>query len=118
MTDVLPKEVLAGLHAAQKRDRKRRSRRRVHVGDAVYPILDFAEEGFAVDADTAPHLRGLVDIYEGVRHLYQALIVASAQDGDVMRYEFKRNTLATDHAPLDFERASNAPVALLPHRLI
>ena len=114
MTDFLPKEVLAGLHAAQKRDRTRRSRRRVHVGDSVYPILDYAEEGFAVDVDTAPRLRGLVDIFDGPRHLYQALIVASEQDGDLMRYEFKRNTPAADSAPVDFERQSTMPVALLP----
>lgn len=114
MTDFLPKHVLEGLRAAEKRDMKRRSTRRVHIGDEVYPILDFADEGFAVDAENAPHLRGLVDIYDGPRHLYQALIVASAQDGDLMRYEYKRNTAASTHPPVDFERPDLTPVALLP----
>ena len=67
----------------------------VDFRDDVYPILQFAEEGFALDAEYAPHLRGLVDIYEGPKHLYQALIVASEIKGDLMRYEFKRNTVAT-----------------------
>jgi hypothetical protein len=59
-------------------------------------------------------MRGLIDIYDGPRHLYQALIVASARDGDMMRYEFKRNTAAATQAPVDFEQAPNRPVALLP----
>jgi hypothetical protein len=30
-----------------------------------------------------------------------------------MRFEFKRNTVVTDQAPVDFYRSENAPVALL-----
>lgn len=113
MSDFLPKEVLDGLRAAQKKAERKRSRRSVHVGDDVYPILQFAEEGFALDAEHAPRLRGLVDIYEGPRHLYQALIVASEVRGDIMRYEFKRNTPASDHAPRDFYQEQDVPIALL-----
>ena len=113
MTDFLPKEVRDGLRAAQKQAERKRSRRSVHVGDDVYPILQFADDGFALDAEHAPHLRGLVDIYEGPKHLYQALIVASELDGEVMRYEFKRNTAASDHAPRDFYQEQEAPIALL-----
>jgi len=54
-----------------------------------------------------------VDLYDGSRHLYQCLIVASEEEGDEMRYEFKRNTPAVDSAPLDFERGANKPVALI-----
>jgi len=113
MTDFLPKDVMDGLRAAQRKAERKRSRRTVHVGDETYPILVFTEDGFALDAEHAPRLRGLVDIYEGPRHLYQALIVASELRGDVMRYEFKRNTLASDHAPLDFYQEQEAPIALL-----
>jgi hypothetical protein len=66
-----------------------------------------------VDLQDAPQLRGLVDLYDGSRHLYQCLIVASEEEGDEMRYEFKRNTPAVDSAPLDFERDANKPVALI-----
>jgi len=113
MTDFLPKEVREGLEAARKRDLMRKSRLRVHTDDEIFPILRFWETGFSLDAENAPHLRGLVDVFDGSRHLYQCLIVASEEEDGQMIYDFKRSTLALDKAPLDFERAENAPIALL-----
>lgn len=114
MSEFLPKEVREGLEAARKRDLKRTSRLRVRVADQVYPVLRFWESGFSLDSLGAPPLRGLVDLFDGSRHLYQCLIVASAEDAGEMVYEFKRNTAAVDKAPLDFARDETAPVALLP----
>jgi hypothetical protein len=39
--------------------------------------------------------------------------MASEEDGGLMRYEFKRATVVSDSAPLDFVRAKDAPVALI-----
>jgi hypothetical protein len=91
----LPKDLQEQLHQRIAQARRKAATRVVHVGDEAFPILDYSDTGFAVDAEDAAHLRGLIDIYEGVTHLTQALIVASAQDGDLMRYEFKRNTRAS-----------------------
>ncbi|MDF0600856.1 hypothetical protein P1J78_08945 [Psychromarinibacter sp. C21-152] len=113
MTDYLPQEILDGLEAARKADLRKNSRLRVHVGEQVFRVLRFWDGGFALDAEDAPHLRGLVDLYSGGRHLYQCLIVASAEDDGEMVYEFKRNTAAVDQAPLDFARDETAPVALI-----
>lgn len=114
MTDFLPKEVQEGLEQARRKALRRKNRVRVQAGDESYPVLRYWEDGFAMDAEDAPHLRGLVDLYDGSRHLAQALIVASAREGHQMVFEFKRNTRATDTAPLDFVRDPNAPIALLP----
>jgi hypothetical protein len=113
MSEFLPKEVREGLELARKRDLRKRSRLRVHVGEEIFPVLRFWDTGFALDAENAPHLRGLVDLYDGGRHLYQCLIVASDEENGEMNYEFKRNTAAVDKAPLDFYRDENAPIALL-----
>lgn len=113
MSEYLPKEVREGLEAARKNDLKRRSRLRIHVGDQVFPVLRYWSDGFALDIDNAPNLRGLVDLYDGGRHLYQCLIMASSEEPGEMIYEFKRNTAAIDRAPLDFSRDETAPVALL-----
>ena len=113
MTDFLPKEVLEGLHAARRRDQIKKSRMKVKVGDETFTILRYWEEGFALDIEDAPHLRGLVDVYDGGRHLSQCLIIASEEMGGEMVYEFKRETMASDAAPLDYERDESAPVALI-----
>ncbi|WP_212523748.1 hypothetical protein [Actibacterium sp. MT2.3-13A] len=113
MPEFLPKEVREGLERARKAALRKKSRLRVHAGDEIYPVLRFWEDGFALEAERAPHLRGLVDIYEGSRHLYQALIVTSSEEAGERRFEFKRNTAAADRAPLDYDRPDDAPVALL-----
>ncbi len=114
MSVYVSKEVAKGLEQARRAKLAKKSRLRVQIGEDVYPILRFSEKNFAIDAENAPHMRGLVDIYDGARHLYQALIVATSFDGHAMVYEFKRNTVASDKAPLDFEREEDAPVALIP----
>ena len=113
MSDFLPKEVREGLEAARKANLLKNSRLRVHDGEDVFPVLRFWETGFSLDAENAPNLRGLVDLYDGSRHLYQCLIVASEEESGLMVYDFKRSTAAVDKAPLDFYRDENAPVALL-----
>jgi len=113
MSTFLPKEVLAGLDAARAKDRRRKTKLRVETGDRYFPVLRIWESGFALDAEDAPNLRGLVDLYDGPRHLYQALIVTSSEDGGERCFEFKRNTEARDRAPLDFARETSAPFALL-----
>ena len=79
-----------------------------------YKVLKMWSNGFSVATEDAPHLRGLVDLYDAGRHLSQALIVASEVGDGEMRYEFKRSTLAADKAPVDFAEDPNAPVGLLP----
>ena len=113
MSTYLPKEVREGLEAARRAALKKSSRLRVMVGDESVPVLSLWKNGFAVEEETAPALRGLVDLYDGGRHLYQCLIVASEAEAGEMRYEFKRNTVVSNQAPLDFYRDPQAPVALL-----
>lgn len=114
MLEFLPQDIRDGLDAARKREAKRKSRLRVQVGEAVFPILRFWHDGFALDASLAPGLRGLVDVYDGDRHIFQCLIVASTLENGDLVCDFKRSTAVTDHAPLDFWRDENTPVALLP----
>ncbi len=114
MTDFLPKEVRAGLDEARKKDLRKRSRLRVHAGDDIYPVLRFYADHFTLDADQVTHLRGLVDIYDGSRHLWQCLIIASEVEEGELVCVMKRSTAAQDRAPLDYARDDNAPVAYLP----
>jgi len=114
MIEDLPKEIRAGLDEARRRDQKRKSRLRVQAGADVWRVQRLWDGGFALDATEVAHLRGLVDLYDGARHLMQCLIVASAvEDGELICL-LKSSTRATDRAPLDFVRDETAPVGYLP----
>ena len=113
MSDLLPKEVREGLLKAQKDALRKKSRLKIRVGEVDFTILRYWEDGFSLDADDAPHIRGLVDLYDGAEHLSQCLIIASEEDNGEVVYEFKRETRAHDRVPLDYDRDANAPVALI-----
>lgn len=113
MDAFLSKEVLQGLERARKQAQRKKNRLRLHVEDEIYPLLRISENGFEMEADSAPHLRGFVDIYDGSRHLSNCLVIHSELEGNIMRYEFKRNTNVTDSPAKDFAEDENAPVALL-----
>ena len=115
MSEFLPREVRAGLVEARRAARTQRSRMRVRVDGAEYPVLRHWDRGFALSVDDAPNLRGLVDLYDGSRHLCQALILASREDEIERVFEFKFATPVTGTAPpADFARDADAPAALLP----
>lgn len=115
MSDYFSKEMREGLAQARKLAQKKNARLRVHIGDETYPVLRVWDNGFALDAEDAPHMRGLVDLYEGSHHAAQCLVIASEEERGEMRYEYKRNTQHPDRPPLDFAREDDAPVALIEH---
>ncbi len=114
MLEYFAKELREGLEASRIARARRKSRLRVQVGDAVYPVLRLWEGGFALDAGLALHLRGRVDLFDGARHLSQGLIVASTEANGEIVCDFKRSTPARDQPPLDFWQDENAPRGLLP----
>lgn len=109
----LSKEVLEGLRSAERRGLGRKHRLRILVDGEIYPILDLWDDGFSIAAETAPALRGYVDLYDGARQMAQCLIIRADEDGDVRTYTFKRRTEVFANPPVDFERDSDAPVAYL-----
>ena len=115
MTTFLPKEVQDGLDAARLASLRKSSRLRLFADGMPYPVLRLWDTGFSLAAEDAPHLRGFVDLYDGANHLYQCLIIASEEENGELIFEFKRNTAATDSAPVDFYRDPGPPVALLPN---
>lgn len=114
MSDYLPEAVRKGLEDARKAFLRRSNRLCIHDGEDIHRITRLWDRGFTLDAKDAPPLRGFVDIYDGSRHLYQCLIVASYdQDGERV-YDFKWSTAVAGGPALDFVRADDAPVALIP----
>ncbi|WP_135505909.1 hypothetical protein [Roseovarius aestuariivivens] len=113
MTTYLPKEVQDGLDAARLQAKRRKSRLRVETGAQSFAVLRSWEGGFALPSDGGPHLRGLVDLYDGTRHLSRCLIVASEEEAGERRYDLKLVNQTGGSQPVDFERLEDLPVALI-----
>ena len=109
----LPQDLQDNLDAARVAGLKKMSRLKVRTDETVVKVLRSWKTGFAVDLADAAHLRGLVDMYDGERHLFTCLIVAAEAEGGEMQFEYKRSTAAKDSAPLDFHRETPAPLAYL-----
>ncbi|MFD0859129.1 hypothetical protein [Roseovarius aquimarinus] len=109
----LPRDVQDGLDAARRAAHLRSSRLRVEADGVSLRVLRAWPGGFAVDAAEGAHLRGLVDIFDGPRHLSRGLIVAAAEEGGERVFDYKRMTEATGSQPADFVRAADAPAGLL-----
>ena len=97
----------------QKDKKVKKSRLRVEFDGALVPVLKLWDNGFSMDIEHAPQLRGLVDIFDGSRHLSQCLIIASTEESGEIHFEFKRSTDVTDTPALDFVLPKDKPVALL-----
>lgn len=116
MLEHLPDDVREGLERARKRASARSRRLALHLGDAVFPILRLWDNGFAVDAGRIGALRGFVEIHEGPRLILTGLIQATeVQDGELI-CTFKRVTVASDRAALDYEVETEQPAGLLPRQ--
>ncbi len=116
MSEYLPEDVRQALALAERKDKRKRRRLRVQIGDETYEILRYWDGGFSIDAEASPHLRGRVDLFEGAEHLSQCLIVACSEDAGEMICEFKRETPANAEQPRDYVRDDAAPVALIEGR--
>ncbi len=108
MDGYLSPEILKGLQAARLRDEKRKSKLRVQSSDQEFRVLSSWDSGFALEDTDHPHLRGVVDLYEGPRHVSHCLIIHSRAENGRIIYEFKRATPPTDRPASDF--AAEAPV--------
>ena len=113
MSTHLPEAVRRGLEDARVAMLRKSGRLCIHDGDDVHRVVRLWDDGFAIIADGVPHLRGLVDLYDGPKHVMQCLVVASQEEDGLMIYEFKRATQVMDGPPRDFETVTPEPKALL-----
>lgn len=114
MDGYLPKDIQDGLDLARQAAARRSHKLRVEMPDGSWrPILRAWEGGFSLEPARAAQIRGLVDLYDGARHMSRCLIVASSEEAGETQFEYKRMTEASGSQPLDFARPSDAPMALI-----
>ena len=103
MDAVIPADVACALEGNRRAKARRRSRYSVRWADGELPVLELTPEGFVIEAEGPPPLRGFTDIFLGDERVLHGLVICTwARDG-LVGYEFKRgsaaNEVRADHAP-------------------
>lgn len=105
-------EQMAGPAPEQGRKR-RKPALRIHDGVRSIAIDAMTQTGFTL-AVAAPRPKGAyVDVFDGTRHLFHALIVRSGRGGDAPRYDFKFVCDPSLGMPRDYETQWREPAGLI-----
>jgi hypothetical protein len=112
MSDEMAEDVRTGLTKISLESLREVSRLSVRSGDRQHTVLRLWSDGFSVDADDVPPLRGVVDLFDKEQHLSRCLVVALDTEGGEMRYGFKRSTAVTENPPRDF--CEDMPAYIVP----
>jgi hypothetical protein len=115
MESVLPGEVLSEIEHSRRRSRRARTRHLVVAGAREHRIVELSDDGFVIEADGLPHLRGYVDIMLGEERIARRLVVfAWARDG-LVGYDFKLGAIR-HFAPADYVRPERIALIGAPKR--
>ena len=113
MESSLPPGLASEMEVARRNLTRRKGRYAVLAGDRRHPLMALSAEGFAIEADGRPPLRGYVDILEGETRIDRRLVVCSWAEDGLVGYEFKRDSagaaVAPDHVPAAHAGLLEAP---------
>ena len=115
MESILPGDVLSAMEAGRRKNRRARTRHLVVAGERQHRIMELTEDGFVIEADGLPHLRGYVEVMLGEEVVARRLVVfAWASDGRV-GYEFKHDA-ASRETPADYVKPERLGLLDAPER--
>lgn len=92
MESSLPPGLASEMEVARRNRTRRKGRYAVLAGDRRHPLMILTADGFAIEADGRPPLRGYVDILEGETRIDRRLVVCSWAEDGLVGYEFKRES--------------------------
>ena len=100
MDTILPFEIAGAVALARQKRASGSSSYRVRTGDADFPITELTSDGFVIEAEGRPPLRGYTDIFRGDERVVGGLVVCTWVRDGMIGYQFKRTT-AGNPAPED-----------------
>jgi len=96
----LPKGFVPDRGRRQMSRPARVSQLRVEAGGVHYAVLRRWATGFAVVADAAPKLSGIVDLYDGKKHLRQCVVTRREEAGAEVIFTVK-SAIGVDYGAAD-----------------
>ncbi len=103
MDIIIPSEITGARETAQRNHARQHSRLRVRTMGRDHQVMELTANGFVIEADGRPPLRGYADIFRGDDRVVHGLVVCTWAENGLVGYEFKRDTsggeIAPDHVP-------------------
>lgn len=94
----------------------KKQRLRVKSAGREIDVVEAWADGFSIRNSGPQPGRGIVDLFDGARHIRHGLIYQTGTVGDRRIYAFKTARDPRMVQPADFARAADGPVALIPRR--
>lgn len=114
MSEFLQAEIAAALEVARRKSQRKQSRHTIVAGERQHRVMELTRDGFVIEADGRPPLRGFVDLCLGDERISRRLVVCSwAEDGQV-GYEFKRTSPDRQNTPADWVEPGHAGLLAAP----
>ena len=103
MESVLPGDLLSEMELGRRKSRRARTRHLVVGGERQHRLMELTDDGFVIEADDLPHLRGYVEIMLGDERIARRLAVFAWARNGLVGYEFKHDASGRE-APVDYEK--------------
>ena len=84
---------------------------RVVSGHVSWPIRRIWSDGFSLAI--GQQIRGLVDVFDGERHVFSCLACENGTDGDEQLFVIQQRNKGHAHAPRDFASEADVPAGAL-----
>ena len=111
MDIVIPSEIAGAIEVARRDEVRRKSPYRVRSGQRLHTVFEWTPDGFVIESDGRPPLRGDAEVLRGDERVLQSLVICTwARDG-LVGYEFKRDNSGCE-VPADYVRPAHG--GLLP----
>ena len=114
MSEFVQPEIAAALEVARRNARRSASRHTIVAGERQHRVIEFSHDGFVIEADGRPPLRGYVDLFMGDERISRRLVVCAWAEDGLVGYEFKRTSPDKESTPADYVVPGHAGLLAAP----
>ncbi len=114
MSEFVQPEIAAALEVARRNAKREGSRHTIVAGERQHRVIELTKDGFVIEADGRPPLRGYVDLCLGEDRISRRLVVCAWAEDGLVGYEFKRSSPDKEKTPADYVEAGHAGLLAAP----
>lgn len=114
MSEYVQPEIAAALEVARRNAQRTASRHTVVAGERQHRVIELRRDGFVIEADGRPPLRGYVDLLLGDERISRRLVVCAWAEDGLVGYEFKRSSPDKEETPADYVEPGHAGLLAAP----